>query len=996
MKIGSNRKDFFKVLLPFALLIPVVLFSVQLAYDTSDQNVEAKKEETTSATVLFNTSSIEEMLTKGLNQIHRDSVCTLFINNELGTPHLYYVYNDSLSAEIMSDKTYLHVYLKQDPQSLASDSPAFINLDFSRKLKELRVGEIKYYAHKTPLVHEDLNLDSIAYLNTGRFKKGKGKSYAANNIKIGKITPYEIGLGLKELIISIKAKDLDKIRKKRAEALVDGILVSEEEDWIKTKISTKEQINVKSLIRLKGDWTDHLRDTLKWSYKVKLDGEQTLFGMRKFSVQHPIARNYAWEWLFQKSIKANGLMGLRYDFLNVEMQITEKDGIATKQIGIMALEESMGKILIENNKRREGIIISFDETILWDDRKNQRILDMPENPNDRSIRSVNTAPIRVFNPNKVLATPHLKKQFDTAKNMLHGLREGKLKISEVFDVDKLALYVAISNLFGGHHGLIWHNLRIYYNPVTNKLEPVASDSNSGYKIDHIRDYIFASEDAVYQAKLIEKLALVSDDKFVQQLYDGNYDELSGIMSKLKKEFNIKFDLEVLEHNSNLIKKQIMPANGVIAHLSSYDNKEMVFDVKNVANFPVTVSRVQTLKGKALSKPIPGVIVWPGEEKQIILPLKKAFLNAFVSKKNKKGEFRYPKDIAKIKLTYNLIGTSDIRANSIIPYSEKDPEFAAKYKRDSEYNHQSFPFIIVDTIQKHIVFKSGAYSIENHLRIPPDYRVIVEKGFQVDLTNNASIVSYSPLSCEGSEEQPIKFYSSDASGGGILVSNTTKNSVLRHCIFSNLSFPSIGSWTLSGAVNFNEAYVEISNSTFEKNRSEDGLNIIRSNFKMVNVHFKDTQSDAFDGDFVKGSLTDSSFINCGNDGIDVSGSDLQISNVEVIGSSDKAISIGEGSTLTGNNIQIVGGEIGVVSKDLSTITLRNINIKDSRLAISAFQKKSEFGPGKIAIEDLVLVNNGLDYLIEENSELAIDNVLVETKSKKVVELMYGNEYGKSSR
>ncbi|MCW5515377.1 right-handed parallel beta-helix repeat-containing protein [Muriicola sp. Z0-33] len=996
MKIGSNKRDFFKILLPFSLLIPVILFSVQMAYDTSDKNVEAKKKETTAATVLFNTSSLEEMLTKGLNQIHRDSVCTMFINNELGTPHLYYVYNDSLSPEIMSDRTYLHVYLKEDPGQQESDKVNFINLDFTRKLKELYVDNIKYYTHKIPLVHKDLDIDKIAHVNTGRFTKGKGKSYEAIDIVPGKITPYEIGLGFKELIISIKEKELNKIKRKRAEALVDGILVSEDDDWVKAKISTKEQINVKSLIRLKGDWTDHLRDTLKWSYKVKLEGEQTLYGMRKFSVQHPIARNYAWEWLYQKAIKENGLLGLRYDFLNVEMQVEERDTISTKQIGVMALEESIDKILIENNQRREGIIISFDESILWDDRKNQRILDMPENPNDRNIRSVNTAPIRVFNANKVLATPHLKKQFDIAKNMLEGVREGKLKVSEVFDVDKLSLYVAISNLFGGHHGLIWHNLRIYYNPVTNKLEPVASDSNSGYKVENIRDYIFTTEDAVYKAKLLEKLAFVSDENFVQQLYNDNYNELSAIMSKLKKEFNIKFDPGVLEHNSNLIKKQIFPANGLIVHLSNYDTKEVTFDIRNITSFPIAISRIQTLKGKALSKPVAEEIVGPGKEKRIVLPLKRAFLNAFVSKKNKKGEFRYPKDIAKINLAYKILGTTRLRTNSIIPYEKEDPDFVMNFKKNSAYNYDKFPFITVNEDEKLMVFTQGKHLLKEHLRIPQNFKITVEEGFQLDMSNNASIISYSPIICEGSKANPIKFYSSGANGGGILISNAADKSVLNYCVFSNLSFPVIGDWTLSGAVNFNESYVEITNSTFEKNRSEDGLNIIRSEFIINGVNFKDTQSDAFDGDFVTGKLSNSSFVNCGNDGIDVSGSNLEVINVEVIGSSDKAISIGEGSSLKGKNIKIVGGEIGVVSKDLSVIALEDIEISGSRLAISAFQKKSEFGPGKISIDNLLLEANELDYLIEENSQLAIDNVLVETKSKKVLELMYGNEYGKSSR
>ena len=996
MKIGSKKRDYFRWILLVSLLISVVLFSIQLTYDTSDKNTVAKKKQIESATVLFNNSNLEEMITKGINQIHSDSVCTLFVNSEMGTPILYYVFKEGISPEIASDKTFLHIYLKDKSIIEQVDGRAFINLDFSRKLKKISVNDSTYFLQQTPLVHEYLDLENIAYLNTGKFNVGRGKTYHADKISVEQIKPVEIGLNFKKIIISLKGKDLNKIKKKRAEALTEGILVSYDDDWVKAKISTEEHLNVKSSVRLKGDWTDHLRDTLKWSYKVKLDEDKTLFGMRKFSIQHPVARNYIWEYFYQLVIKENGLLGLRYDFLNLEMQVEENKKITTRQIGIMALEESMDKILIENNQRREGVIISFDESILWDDRKKQRILEMPENPNDKNIRSVSTAPIRVFNANKVLATPHLKKQFDTAKNMLQGLREGKLKISEVFDVEKLSLYVALSNLFGGHHGLIWHNLRIYYNPVTNKLEPVASDSNSGYKIQNIRDYIYAAEDPVYQAKLVEKLALVSDENFVQQLYNSNYEALNSIMANLKQEFHITFDPGILEHNSNLIKKQIFPANGLIAHLSSYDTKAITLEIKNITNFPLKIGGIQTLKGKMLSLAVDEEVIWPGKEKKIVLPLKKAFLNAFVSKKNKKGEFRYPKDIAKINLSYQLVGTSRLEKNAIIPYEKKDKEFVKEYKKNSEYNYKSFPFISVNEEDNEITFLSGEYELQEHLRIPADFQIIVEKGFNLDMVNNASIVSYSKFICNGSKEAPIKFYSSDANGGGILISNTHEKSVLNYCVFSNLSFPSIGNWSLSGAVNFNESDVEISNSTFEKNRSEDGLNIIRSGFKMENVNFKDTQSDAFDGDFVKGTLSNSSFVNCGNDGIDVSGSELEVTNVEVINSSDKAISIGEGSTLKGRYIKIIGGEIGIVSKDLSIIELQDIDIKNSRLAISAFQKKSEFGPGKISIDNLILLNNELDYLIEENSQLAIDNVLVETKSSKVLELMYGNEYGKSSR
>ena len=95
-------------------------------------------------------------------------------------------------------------------------------------------------------------------------------------------------------------------------------------------------------------------------------------------------------------------------------------------------------------------------------------------------------------------------------------------------------------------------------------------------------------------------------------------------------------------------------------------------------------------------------------------------------------------------------------------------------------------------------------------------------------------------------------------------------------------------------------------------------------------------------------------------------------------------------------ELLGREIGIVSKDLSRIALKDVNISSVRLAFSCFQKKSEFGPGSIAVSDIKLSNNELDYLIEENSKFSIDNVFMEITNDKVIEKMYGNEYGKSSR
>ena len=47
----------------------------------------------------------------------------------------------------------------------------------------------------------------------------------------------------------------------------------------------------------------------------------------------------------------------------------------------------------------------------------------------------------------------------------------------------------------------------------------------------------------------------------------------------------------------------------------------------------------------------------------------------------------------------------------------------------------------------------------------------------------------------------------------------------------------------------------------RNRCEDALNIIRGTCIIDKSVFKGTFSDAFDGDFIKGEITNSNFISC---------------------------------------------------------------------------------------------------------------------------------------
>jgi len=493
-------------------------------------------------------------------------------------------------------------------------------------------------------------------------------------------------------------------------------------------------------------------------------------------------------------------------------------------------------------------------------------------------------------------------------------------------------------------------------------------------------YPMAKNDSVFQEKFLEKLALVSSTDFIKKLLASRADELEQLKISLYTEYNNDIDLNILVHNSNFIKKKINPAALITANLLSYDNTQMKVEINNISGYPITIENLSDIEARVLTTNKNSFHIKEKTSAIIDFTLSDYFINAFVSKKNKKGTFQYPKDVQKLNIIHHLPGVNIKRKAPLKPYG-KNPDLdqsISYYKKGNEQNFHEFPFI-EEQSENTLVFKEGTHTLTKDLIIPSGYTIKVSPGFLLDFKNDASLFSYSTFISNGNKEKLVKFYSSDSTGRGIFVSNATQKSQIHYTVFDNLSNPKSNIWEVSGAVNFHESDVIITHSSFSNNRCEDGLNIIRSSFTMTDTVFEGTQSDAFDGDFVTGTLERCTFLNAGNDGIDVSGSELAIKDIVIKNSADKAVSAGENSAISGENIKVIGGEIGVVSKDLSKIHLTNLSIIDTRLGLSAFQKKSEYG-----------------YLIENRSSLIIDNIAVETVSNNVIDQMYGKEYGKSSR
>ena len=782
------------------------------------------------------------------------------------------------------------------------------------------------------------------------------------------------------LIIDIKFKDYKKLQNKRNKALKTGILFKDGDDYVSANMKYKNNY-YKVKLRLKGDWVDHLAGK-KWSFRVKVSDQKTLLGMRKFSLQSPKTRNYINEWIFHQLMKYENVPSLRYKFVPLILN--------GENYGIYAIEEHFDKILVESNNFKEGPIIRMSEDIYWEE------IQRGTSPNEVSATFFKSNP-EPFKEKQILNNPILQKQLIKANNLLIGFQKEDLKTSDAFDIDSLAKYFAIVDITNGQHSSVWTNLVFYYNPVLSKLMPIGFDAVprrdeiSQISIEEIRKYKFF-EDNEFVARYVEYLEKFSSEDYLKNFELHITDEYKDNMNLLYKSFPALIsNFESMYINQNTINKKINPIKPINGYLENFNKntKELLISIGNNQNLPIQINGI-AYKNKLIFIPNKKTIIKGTRRDNFVNYSYHSFiLNQNIDPSNLLNNYDN-----EIQISFNILGSNTKRQAKINKYPRGNIDDLINDYVRKQSNFKSFKFIEYDSSKNLIFVKQGEWNLSETLILPQKHKLIIRSGTTLNLQKGASIISFGSIDLRGSNESPINIFGTQ-SGNAFIVLNSREESYLQNVHFKNLSSPKDESWSISGAVTFYESPVNFNLCIFEKNNSEDGLNLIRSDFKLTNSTFLDSKSDALDIDFSDGIISSLSMVNSGNDALDISGANVLVTELYIDKAEDKGISIGEASILNGKNILISGAEIAIASKDLSIFEASNIKVKSSKLAYVAFQKKPEFGPGNINITKQEISDTYKDYLLEKGSSIIIDGSSKAVNTLNVEKVLYGNIYGKKS-
>jgi hypothetical protein len=768
------------------------------------------------------------------------------------------------------------------------------------------------------------------------------------------------------LQLEIKPRHMQKLEAKRQEALRSGILETDGGDWVPAQFSSSaydESISVE--VRLKGDWLDHLSGD-KWSFRVKVKGTEAWRRMRVFSLHTPRARHFLHEWLLHQFWEQEDVLTTRYDF--VELQLNGES------LGVYAYEEHFEKQLVESRRRREGPIMKFSEDGYWKTIRRQLQSHGYVKPNARyGAAELESAPIEAFDDQPTEDNPGMAAQIQAARQLMQQYRDGLQPAGEVFDLRRMANYLAFCDVFNGYHGIAWHNQRFYYNPITGKLEPIGFDGFGGPPASQYEVLGSGALNPYKEAYHPLLGSLFMDEDFVRLYHEALHryssrDYLLPALDSLAPAWYARLEyvqrefpgyqprLDDFIRNAQYVHSLLLPfgAYSLTVYTLQKQGPEQQLQVVNRHHLPLRI------RGYGRSdKQMRG-----GLEHPVMLPARMP--RVYDMRLRRDTTLRNPGFLEQKAMAVQAPpGSTSVTIGSAAEYlfyevPGIDSLFAAPILAQTPPGHLTGRQLLAEeavldensTYQvaaDAVVFPYGVHEIRKTLIVPAGRQLILEAGADIRLYNGASLLSYSPLQALGTEDAPVRISAPNRDGGGVAVFGAPLPSSVAYLVAEGLDAPQYKGWSLTGAVNFYESQVRMHNSAILQNRSEDALNIIRSEFKLERCYIGETFSDGFDADFCKGEVVACRIENTGNDGLDFSGSTVTIRDCQLKGNGDKGISVGEESDVTVFGTRIKGAPIGVASKDLSVLRVRDLSLIDCRQGFVAYQKKPEFGPATIIVE-----------------------------------------------
>ena len=695
----------------------------------------------------------------------------------------------------------------------------------------------------------------------------------------------------------IKFENLRQLYLDREQALARGLNL--EPKFVPCKITDGTK-RLKCKVRLKGDLSDHWSSATRFSLKVKVSGGY-IHGLKSFSIQKPSARQFPYDQTFHALANAMGSHSSN-DQRFYSIEVNEKSW------GIMNVEPDIDQTFIEGSELKRFGVFKISDQRYWlynikygglsgyylsDPRINLSLKGKEE---------------------KLVSTVAMAEVYEFISNSLF-IKDGSIFSREMM-IDNLVL----GFVWGGLHALFNANSSYTWNAYTQRLEPILTDQEFWKPIDKrffseaelpFEYKILASKQPIESYELLASLKKIEDSvrkinprdysNFLKLKYFPNdrlftYDPISKNIAYLKE--NI---IEITSWVNNAAKSNFSRSTkSIIDHLSNISNvveidayDEKKFRIYNLTNLSGTIKHIE-VAGNIFKTDITSLPASSdGEIGFLDIP--------FEYKKEKIEEIgvvvEFEKTSWRAKVRKHITSYPGLTSGVINPFCR--------------------------FVDEHCELTGNIKISENvEFRVP----VVVKSGTVINISNGANIIFKSSLSMNGTVNNKVLVHG-DKTGGIVIINKPGHVSTIKNSVFSKLSEVNSYLRRYTGAVNGYGGVFRLSGVSFIDCLGEDQLNLVHTSIDVTSAKFLGAPSDAFDCDFCKGNIKEIEFYTVGGDALDVSGSNIDVGALKVVDVRDKAVSVGERSSIHIANLNVKRVSTGIAVKDGSTSIVGSLIAED---------------------------------------------------------------------
>ena len=637
-------------------------------------------------------------------------------------------------------------------------------------------------------------------------------------------------------------------------------------------------------VRLHGDWKDHIDFLEGGKFTQSLDvslTNGTIANFTKFKLLLPSTRNGPNEIILTNLLRGLQFIAPKTSFVNVDVNT---------QASLMLIQEKTEKELLQGMNIKEGPLFEGDESYLFsnfDGYSHYELIDISLSKMTNSQwanASYGSADISLSAFN-MLQRAYINFAAIAPKNN-YSLDWSLLANGDQSLVSKWATYEILLFAAQASHGLIPHNRKFYFNTFYSGFEPIYWDGEP-------------------RSLLGEWMRIKPNFKYYPHLQESHFDDLLSQIQQIDIE-----DFVTLVGKENILDTPLAKKiiNDISAKINILKDEFLLFhhtadtSLIDAGKFSkITVNNFLENLNSALPKSN-YMTFFDNDNDNDNDNGSKEYFNANICSQN-------PTECLNQNISFAEVG--NLLENKVLNLNNVSQRFfILPGSRNNIENIQSLVFAL-NTIQ---VRGSASASIsfdplQNILKIilntPDDWVLIFNsnlKNTYIDVSSNFYIDSF------------IRPPEKEINNGGL------------------------------------PGCVSIFNSSFENTKiiakhnsqsCEDTINIINGQGNISEINISNAMSDGLDIDFsnlhIKSLIVEQS----GNDCADFSKGEYVLTYVNLSKCGDKAISIGEQSTVTIKKLLIDTSNVGIASKDSSVTSIQNSSLQNVDVCLDVYQKKQEY-------------------------------------------------------